>query len=135
MPAVTRRTAAAAAICGVLLCGCSDDQPVADRTGAVARPNTEATPVLDLRAAVGQSVEVLATVQRVLHANAFVVVDGQVGTTPVLVTTGTMPVGLDAGRPVRITGTVVDDPPGWDPVMDQYKAKGPIIEAADVSLR
>lgn len=136
MAAVTARTAAAAALCGVLLIGCSDDGPEGGGAGpAAARAGTPTGPVLDVRAAVGRDVDVVATVERVLHANAFVVVDGQIGTDPVLVTTGSPPVGLDAGRTVRIIGTVVEDPPGSDPGMNAYKAAGPIIEAADVSLR
>ncbi len=134
-----RRIAVAVSVAVVLtLAGCGEDTSSGGQTGTTAVGPATSQPApspVDVRASIGQRVEVETTVHEVLHANAFVVVDGQVGPEPVLVTTGVMPIGMAPGSSVVVTGRVIEDPPGSDPVMNEYKARGPIIEAVDVRLR
>lgn len=128
----SRSTATVVLVLGSLgAASCGDDG--ADRPAAASSAPSAGTPV-DVRGAVGRAVELVATVSQVLHANAFVISGGQVGEEPVLVTTGSMPVGMEEGATVHLKGRVVADPPGSDPVMNAYKARGPIIEALEVAL-
>lgn len=134
MTANPRAAAVGAAIALSLMATSCDAQ---ERSPARAGASTAAAstgPVLDLPAAVGEDVEVTATVHEVLHANALVITGGQVGPRAVLVTTSSLPHGIDSGADVRVVGEVVVDPPGSDPVMNRYKAAGPIITASSVEL-
>jgi hypothetical protein len=116
----------------VLTGSCSTGDDLAGR--AAPTPSASRVQPLNLRAAVTQDVEVLATVEEVLHANALVVTGGQLGSEAVLVTTNLLPPGIEQGSSVRIVGRVTADPPGSDPVMNEYKAAGPIITATELTL-
>lgn len=127
---MTLRSAAAVIALAVLpLAACADEKPAAD-PGVIRPPAAAGQPgVVDLgrgRASqdalegrFGQQVRVTGEVATIISPNAFTIGGDEIGENPILVVGTIMPLGIEAGERVQVTGTVKEfQVPGYEQDLD-----------------